>query len=214
MQKKTDSGFGVVEILVAIVVVGLMGAVGWLYYSNNKEQAKDSAPQHEQQVSKEQPSQEAANTLELTDSEIGVKFSYPKSWVTLKCDDRPKSLYLASDNRGIGKMGDGNSILCSGGSDFPPQISFELVEPGFASNGDITPQELRIDGHAARKYTYVDDGTGLRSAGAETTWYTVEKNDGILVITYHKAASDEYSDSSESSKAAFTQMVESSLEIL
>lgn len=214
MKKKTDSGFGVIEILVAIVVVGLMVAVGWLYYSNSKEQVDESGAQHEQQTPKEQPKQDAADTLEMTDSELGVKFSYPKSWVTLKCDNTPQSLYMASDNRGIGKSENVESILCSGGTDFPPQVSVRLVEKGFTSSGETTPQELKIDGHVAYKYTYISDDNGLHPAGTETTWYTVEKDDGVLVITYHKAASDEYSDNSEASKAAFTKMVESSLEIL
>lgn len=214
MQKKTDSGFGVVEVLVAIVVVGLMVTVGWLYYSNSKEQAEDSAAQHTQQTSKEQPKQKVADTLELADSEIGVKFSYPKNWVTLKCDHRPKSLYLASDDRGIGKSESQKSILCSD-NDFPPQVSFKLEESGFTPGSNLMPpQELKIDDHVAYKYTYISDDNGLHAAGTETTWYTVEKGDGILVITYHKAATDEYFDNSEASKAAFTKMVESSLDIL
>lgn len=214
MKKKTDSGFGIVEILVAIVVVGLMVAVGWLYYSNSKEQVDNSGAQHEQQTPKEHPKQDAADTREMTDSAIGVKFSYPKGWVTLKCDGRPQSLYLASDHRGIGKDEGQESILCSD-TDFPPQVSFRLEEPGFTPGSNLAPpQELKIDGHVAHKYVYISDDNDLYAAGTETTRYTVEKDDGVLVITYHKAGSDEYSDNSEASKAAFTKMVESSLEIL
>lgn len=52
MKKLNQKGFSVVEILIVIVVVGLLGAVGWLVYdrqsknndSSNKSQTSSTAP--------------------------------------------------------------------------------------------------------------------------------------------------------------------------
>lgn len=54
-MKVNQKGFSVVEILIVIVVVGLLGAVGWLVYDRqtNKDSSKESTVQQESKTEKQ-----------------------------------------------------------------------------------------------------------------------------------------------------------------
>lgn len=75
-MKANQKGFSVVELLIIIVVVGLLGAVGWLVYDrqNNK---NTSTTQSEQSSSTTQANKEANTNKYLTIKEWGVQFSVP-----------------------------------------------------------------------------------------------------------------------------------------
>lgn len=78
-MKVNQKGFSVVEILIVIVVVGLVGAVGWLVYDRQKSKTehKDAAVQTSEQTN-EQAKQETKDEVKQTNyfeiKELGVKF--------------------------------------------------------------------------------------------------------------------------------------------
>lgn len=89
-MKANQKGFSVVEILIVIVVVGLLGAVGWLVYDRqhsktDDKQATTQASEQKQEVPKQET--EVATKCdtafkELKNEKIGVSFCYPETWQT------------------------------------------------------------------------------------------------------------------------------------
>lgn len=63
-MKINQKGFGVVEILIVIVVVGILGTVGWLMYGRQKSKTdeKQADSQSSQQEKQETPKEEAKVT--------------------------------------------------------------------------------------------------------------------------------------------------------
>lgn len=201
-------GFGIVGVLIVVVAVGLLGLAGWRVY--DARQTKDDAPTTSQQP--EQSKEEnVQTTVPYENKELGIAFDYPKGWKLVDCDDEQQVIYLGSDERGVGIV-NGASILCAGGSDFPPQISMR-VKPGNDHLGVTEP--VMVAGRKAEKYTQVADDTGLYAAGLEQTVYIVDLPQGVLEISYVKwpAGTGDY-DTSEESKQQFTMLVEESLRIL
>ncbi len=78
-MKANQKGFSVVEILIVVVVVGLLGAVGWLVYDrqSNKNKETTSTAQFEQSSATNQANKEASNSKYLDIKEWGVQISVP-----------------------------------------------------------------------------------------------------------------------------------------
>jgi prepilin-type N-terminal cleavage/methylation domain-containing protein len=86
-MKANQKGFSVVEILIVIVVVGLLGAVGWLVYDRQKSKTdnKDTIAQTNQQEQKQEAPKEEAKPQEKTVKystydKGGIRFEYPEDW--------------------------------------------------------------------------------------------------------------------------------------
>lgn len=89
-MKANQKGFSVFEILIVIVVVGLLGAVGWLVYDRqkskpDKQQTSTQKSEQEQEV----PKQETKAVIkcdtslkEFKSEKIGISFCYPETWKT------------------------------------------------------------------------------------------------------------------------------------
>lgn len=89
-MKANQKGFSVVEILIVIVVVGLLGAVGWLVYDRQKNKSDDKATTTQTSEQKQEAPKEEAKTAskcdtslkELKSVKIGISFCYPETWKT------------------------------------------------------------------------------------------------------------------------------------
>lgn len=93
-MKVNQRGFGVVEIVVVIVMVGLLGAVGWLVHdrqkikTENKDMAAQTSVQTDEQAKQESKDEEKqTNYFEI--KELGVKF---------ELSDNLSGLYYAIGN--------------------------------------------------------------------------------------------------------------------
>jgi prepilin-type N-terminal cleavage/methylation domain-containing protein len=91
-MKSNQKGFSVVEILIVIVVVGLLGAVGWLLYdrqqskSSNASNQQDSTSQKVGLLETEQKggASEAEKVKEFSATSFSLDVSkLPKSWIVL-----------------------------------------------------------------------------------------------------------------------------------
>lgn len=88
-MKRNEKGFGIVELLVIIVVIGLIGAVGWLVYDrqkskqNNAETTQQSSG--DQIVAKNDTKQEVDTLINpgwkrYTSERLKISFEYPSDW--------------------------------------------------------------------------------------------------------------------------------------
>jgi prepilin-type N-terminal cleavage/methylation domain-containing protein len=82
-MKANQKGFSVVEILIVIVVVGLLGTVGWLVYDRQKNNTdnKNSTTQTTQQEEKKEttPVNEKVNQFSATSFSLDTN-KLPKGW--------------------------------------------------------------------------------------------------------------------------------------
>lgn len=209
-MKKNQKGFGVIELLILVVLVGLLGFLGWRFYEAR--QKTDESPKIESTSQVSVKDTTPQGWVKYKNNDLGISFSYPKQWKLVDCASiEHKFIYLGSDNRGVGISGDGKSILCGGGTDFPPQVSIAVkAENDYV--GKATPTLLTVDGHSAKKYVDVLDGAGLYPEGFEWTAYYIYMDGGVLEARYAKwPQGDEYYDTSEESKNEFTKLIEQTL---
>lgn len=80
-MKSNQKGFSVVELLIIVVIVGLIGAVGWLVYDRQKnktdnQQANTQTSEQKQEV----PKEEAKNSTPYSFKELGVSMDILNGW--------------------------------------------------------------------------------------------------------------------------------------
>lgn len=99
-MKVNQKGFSIVEILVVIVVVGLLGTVGWLVYDRQKSKTdnKDTSAQTSQQQDKQERPKEVVQQENIPegwkkyDSNSHFSFIYPTEWeAAVKVSEYPVS---------------------------------------------------------------------------------------------------------------------------
>ena len=92
--KRNESGFGTVETLLVIVIVAVLGFVGWyVYKQKNSKTPKETSSDTAQQAAKDKDSSSAskaaasctapAEYTAYTNTEIGYCFVYPTAWGTV-----------------------------------------------------------------------------------------------------------------------------------
>jgi prepilin-type N-terminal cleavage/methylation domain-containing protein len=83
-MKANQKGFSVVEILVVTVVVGLLGAVGWLVYDRQNSKNDSNASQTNQQTQVAEETKKDvdpyADWKSYCDDKAGLCFKYPADW--------------------------------------------------------------------------------------------------------------------------------------
>ncbi len=93
-MRKNKKGFGVVEIILIIVVIGLIVAVGWLFFDRQKDKASDSETATTNQQTEKQKTDTSVNTEEnvpsgwftYENSSLGFSFSHPSEYGKVKED--------------------------------------------------------------------------------------------------------------------------------
>lgn len=130
----------------------------------------------------------------------------------LECEGQP-NVYFASDGRGLG-MQDGESMLCGGGTGFPPQVGTRIREKSEAEQylSEYPTTAVMIDGKEVQKLTYTDT-EGLHP-GMETTLYLTDMGDSYLEFAYNKPPDSENYDASEASRDKFTTMIEETVRFI
>jgi cytoskeletal protein RodZ len=77
-MKKNEKGFGVIEALLILVIVGLIGFVGW-YVGQSKQKTNESSTTTYSEQKTEEASEESTYK-EYKDDVRTFKFEYPKDW--------------------------------------------------------------------------------------------------------------------------------------
>ena len=205
----------------AMLVVALLlfaGAATWLLYNQNEEPAVEQSSPQETSEPTQLPEPDP-DTQSYASAALDISFEYPLDWQTLVCDDTLETttqatVYLASDDRGLGIQDNGDSILCGGGSDFPPQaaiFSRESIDTPAAE-----PEMVIVSGVEAMKYVSVEDSDGeLRPEGFTTITYVIPRGDGSKLVAIYSQwpSSSEGYDTSDASRGIFESIIENSLEL-
>lgn len=84
-MKYNQKGFGALEVLVVILIVGLIGTLGWLLYDRQVNKNSSQTIFETSKSKKEDGDKPATETLpagyvSYKNSELGIKFNYPESW--------------------------------------------------------------------------------------------------------------------------------------
>ncbi len=86
-----EKGFSVIEILIVIIVIGLLGAVGWLVYDRQKTKTDTAQTAQQNTMSNEsEPKKETdpyANWKSQCDDKAGLCFKYPSDWKVEEASD-------------------------------------------------------------------------------------------------------------------------------
>ena len=168
-MKTNQKGFSVVEILIVIVVVGLLGAVGWLVYDRQKSKSNDkTTTQTTQQEQKQEPTkQETKAELATIKTTSGFSLSYPKLWSIVA--------YQKDESASPGGQVDAND---------PKAIQWRIVSNNAKSEQGSKTQtngmcvELRVsNAFNAGMYTSALTKTATTSAGYEI-WSTSTADSG------------------------------------
>lgn len=85
-MKKIQNGFTIVEVLLVVVVVGLLGTIGWLVYDkmNNEKATKADTSQE----TKKEDSKQVAKELDFKTVD-GIKYTLPSGWRSVKAPFEP-----------------------------------------------------------------------------------------------------------------------------
>ncbi|MDB5170525.1 MAG: hypothetical protein JWO35_219 [Candidatus Saccharibacteria bacterium] len=79
--RNNQSGFSAVETILVLVILALIGVVGWYVYSTNSKTSKILSEAGTQTASAKQTSPAAVNLSETySNDEFGYSFQYPKTW--------------------------------------------------------------------------------------------------------------------------------------
>ncbi len=162
---RNENGFGAVEIIMLIVIIGLLGTVGYFVYKNHHQPTKVVT------VTKTVTNTPKTTTLptditaswtsyKSTDGHYSLK--YPSSWVTASNPTLCSSgiLLVAPDTNSIGKCGseDFGQISFSGMTD-SSHLCYDLTNDTTWTN--VTKSTISVSGITLTKQT----GTSLDGAG-------------------------------------------------
>lgn len=161
-MKKNQSGFGVVEVLVLLLIVGLIATIGWLTYERNFK--KDSSVNNSSETKNNQQEIKSDEKIpegfkKYTNSSDGVSVAYPNSWlldetVIPNGYGRQFVAFKSPDFRigetSIGGDGvlEGASVSISKGSPMGVDVQEDYKSPKFAA--DVT--SLTLDGEKAIRW--------------------------------------------------------------
>ncbi len=109
---KSQKGFTLVEGLLILLVVGVIGGIGWFVYDRNKPSERTK------QVTAINQASVTSDFIQYESKELGFKFSYPKVWGEIKTDfNKQNIIENAKDSFWYASFSnDKNSIYIKGAS--------------------------------------------------------------------------------------------------
>jgi hypothetical protein len=206
-MKKNEDGFSIVEILIVVVVVGLIGAVGWFVVDRKKPTNSQAPATSQTNTPKEtvtNPKQEAEAKVTIQTNKITNKkftVNLPSDWNYRSCMDH--------DGLGALVAGAGGDMRCIwtdakwlepndmatkgkvaiGYSTSPyPRQDFSSGGQKDVYESDATNVTLS-DGRIAKKYTYTSTEKDNKSKTFKVTEYTVDKLVTVFVFDGHSLES-------------------------
>lgn len=191
---KNQSGFGTVEIILIVIIIGLLGAVGWFVYDRNHNKATPSPAGTTTTTASTatKPVDPYADWQTITNPNgTWASVKIPKTWQHIVCDG---GSYI-----GVGK--DKNNVgICN--SDAIAEIGFTssaIKDAGpsptkASTDKTFTDDTVTVDGIVGHKYTeVVKTGSGIMNAGFTYTTYIFSSNGRVYIAVY---AQNETGDSS------------------
>lgn len=103
-MKANQKGFGIVEILIVTVAIGLIAAVGWLVYDRQINKSDTTAKDTNTQINQQEESTDTGSNITANiykgwksyETSNGISFKYPANWV-LEDEYKEGSILLRSE---------------------------------------------------------------------------------------------------------------------
>lgn len=186
---KNQKGFSFVGLLTIVVIVGLLGAVGWLVYDRQKnktfnlqDSTKQTAEAPTQETTKAPDPYEGWKTY--TNSKLSYSFKYPRNWsVTLINDgDKLGAIQLDSPDAKTEELPIGAVDIIKGSrvtlytETSGDHTAFSGLQKQLKDEGIIKPVKLTLGNHKAIEYAFAYEGP-------ETTYIRVATSDSRYIQT-------------------------------
>lgn len=170
-MKSNQKGFSVVEILIVIVVVGLLGAVGWLVYDRQKSPKQSETTQQSSSTQENlRPTNDKKEDQKLinagwkvyTSEKLKISFEYPDGW-TVKEEDQISQgsrIYISSHsgefNKGNIPSGYQNIWLSTWDQEVSveDENSVKSGSPKCCEAGPVTPSNIQAGSITINAYEY------------------------------------------------------------
>lgn len=188
-MKKNQRGFTIVEILLVVVVVGLLGTIGWLVYDKLNSKPSDTGQTVKQEKKTAPPKAEPTPGPAIFKT---FEISYGSEWKITEqrsedasCGDGKTSekLELTKDQKSI------NIAVNDCGKDFP---SDAMIDFGISGNKVTIPnKKIVLCDNTADEGGFCTSGDGELLVGGSVGEYDETKNN--YFIYFHNAASEDAS---------------------
>jgi type II secretory pathway pseudopilin PulG len=194
-MKKNQKGYGIVELLLVIVLVGIFAFAGWYILDSNKtadtslssaEAVSSSTAKNSKALASAKDSTADWITYSSQDGQYMVK--YPKSWATATHPELCTSglLLLGANSKSVGSCGSENfgqisiwSLAVSG------QVSQGLNRSGYMG---VTKKAVTVNGIAGSRESATASGQasqpGGLSDGTKVVDYIFTTNNRVYALTY------------------------------
>jgi len=209
-MKNNENGFGAVEGLLVIVVVVLLGVVGYMVYKNHNKVTSNSstttstittAPAKTTTTQPVAP----ANTKTYTDIAKAYTVSYPQDWTIKEEPDNGLSQVPVLDSTEA-RFTPSNLPTGAAGNTWVGISSFKSSDMSTALDAKSATQSITINGHKALYYQevipatkgtngaaggmgYTDDYYAVTNNGVTLAFYFREKQDGNGIASSFDASS-------------------------
>jgi Tfp pilus assembly protein PilE len=197
--RQNEAGFSPVEVVLVIVVVALIGVVGWLVYKNHNKSTNTSSTTANTTSTKTTTQPVATNTKTYADPAKAYTVAYPQDWA-LKEEalngldqatplDSTKARFTPSN---LPSGASGNTWV--GISSFKGDINTVFKEEAYAPSESYSPQTQTINGYQALYHQEVVPATqGQNGAAGGMGWtddYYAVTNNGITLVFYFREKED------------------------
>lgn len=193
-MKTNENGFSAIEILIVLVIVGLIGAVGWLVYDRQKNPEKTASDTNTNQTQQatpkpeEQKESEFSLTAKLTSLNKKFALSIPDGWIFTNDTEQDyayatgmtyKKGEVAKINNEFGHRGGGFTK-----TSFVIQYAKDGLKDYFSASKADGVLKLN-NGKEAKKYSEVinNDEMGIPD-GSKSYGYQVDYEDGTIIFSY------------------------------
>ena len=163
--RNNQQGFSVVEVVLILVIVVLIGVVGWMVYKNHHKDVASSAnagsttksvntskTSINNPVTATKSSSPTANWTSFTSQDGKFSLKYPSSWtVTTNCPSNQFDAGPTSSSAGV----------CNNNGNSNPEITIaDTVHGCFPpASGSYSTQQVTVSGTSSKEYRYSSGAT-------------------------------------------------------
>lgn len=187
-MKKNEKGFSVIELIVALLIIGLIAAIGWIVYDKNRIQPNDTPTSKQETIKEDSQDDITKDWLAFKNTEGKFSVEHPDNWVVAKdttsCQSETLSITLMGTKESVGTDCYGNQGQISLGSStdtasdhLPLETSLESYKKTPVTVNKV--EGLKVSGTLKDADTYYEKGT-------EITSYSFIANDRVYFFQYRK----------------------------
>lgn len=203
---KNNKGFGAIEALLIVVIIGILGFTGWYVWNSHKKtnsiynaanQVNSSTTTYPKGSAKKKPAVDpTADWVAYSSKEGQYSLKYPKTWVTFA---EPKLcteglLLLGADSKSVGTCGSENFgqisiVSTSGDSQKDSELSTATSGIGDLGFKDIVTTSVTLNGVKGEKQTGTSTGADIQGPptlpkDTKVTKYIFYTNNRTYVAKY------------------------------